>query len=211
MKSILCFGDSNTYGYRPGVGGRYDKNTRWTGRLSKLLGEEYHVIEEGSNGRTSAFADPYDPWNRGLDYLKPCLNTHKPVDCVILMLGSNDLKKQIGVSAKQIAEGVGTLVETIRQFAMEKQGYIPKIILVSPICVLEGIEQGPFGDEFEQDAVTRSREFSEYYRQVAAAYDCIFVDAAEIAEASELDCLHLSEEGHALLASEFAGVIRENL
>lgn len=92
MTTILCYGDSNTYGYNPVNGLRYPKDVRWTGVLQKMLGEEYEVIEEGCNGRTTVFEDAKEPWKAGLGYLRPCLNTHKPIDFVIMMLGSNDLK-----------------------------------------------------------------------------------------------------------------------
>ena len=99
MKTILCYGDSNTYGYDPSNGFRYPKNVRWTGVLADLLGPEFTVIEEGCNGRTTVFDDPLEGWKNGLDYLKPCLNSHKPIDLVILMLGSNDLKDIFHASA----------------------------------------------------------------------------------------------------------------
>ena len=86
MTTILCYGDSNTYGYNPVNGLRYPKDVRWTGVLQKLLGEQYAVIEEGCNGRTTVFEDIAEPWKAGLGYLKPCLNTHKPIDFVIRML-----------------------------------------------------------------------------------------------------------------------------
>ena len=104
MTTILCYGDSNTYGYNPVNGLRYPKDVRWTGVLQKLLGEQYAVIEEGCNGRTTVFEDIAEPWKAGLGYLKPCLNTHKPIDFVIMMLGSNDLKRMFHATAKEIAD-----------------------------------------------------------------------------------------------------------
>ena len=82
MKTILCYGDSNTYGYNPVTGGRWPEDIRWTGRLQQLLGDEYKVIEEGCNGRTTMYKAPGEGWKSGLEYLKPCLNSHKPVDAV---------------------------------------------------------------------------------------------------------------------------------
>ena len=103
-KTILCYGDSNTWGYNPVNGLRYPEDVRWTGRLQKLLGPSYRVIEEGCNGRTTVYADPEEGWKCGLTYLCPCLNSHKPIDVVILMLGSNDLKRIFHASAQEIAE-----------------------------------------------------------------------------------------------------------
>ncbi len=141
MKSILCYGDSNTYGYNPENGLRYPEDVRWTGRLQMLLGPEYKVIEEGCNSRTTTRDDPVDAWKNGLPYLRPCLNSHKPIDVVILMLGSNDLKKNFHLTAEEIAAGAGELVDVIREFTSEKQGFIPKIILISPPLIGEKIKQ----------------------------------------------------------------------
>ena len=166
-KTVLCYGDSNTYGYIPETGMRYDRDVRWSGRLQKLLGSDYSVIEEGCNGRTTVRDDPIDGWKNGLDYLRPCLNSHKPVDIVILMLGSNDLKETFHVSAEEIAKGAGILVDVIKEFTALKQGYVPKIILVSPPLIGEKIADSPFFGAFYERAIEESKHFREYYEKVA--------------------------------------------
>ena len=103
MTTILCYGDSNTYGYNPVNGLRYPKDVRWTGVLQKMLGEEYEVIEEGCNGRTTVFEDTKEPWKAGLGYLRPCLNTHKPIDFVIMMLGSISILATIFAAIASLA------------------------------------------------------------------------------------------------------------
>ncbi len=202
MKTVLCFGDSNTYGYNPENGKRYPEGIRWTSRLQQLLGEEYRIIEEGCNGRTTVFEDPKEGWKKGLPYLRPCLNSHKPVDIVILMLGSNDLKKYFHASVEQIAAGARELVMDIRDFTKEKQGYIPRIILVSPTEIGEGIPTSPFYGHFDEESVLQSREFPVYYRQVAEECGCEFFDAAKYVKPSETDSLHWTAEGHATMAAE---------
>ena len=97
-KRILCIGDSNTWGYIPGSGERYEKNVRWTGKLAQMLGENYEVIEEGMNGRTTAFTDKIEPGTAALDYLYPCLISQFPLDYIIVMLGTNDTKTRYGVN-----------------------------------------------------------------------------------------------------------------
>ena len=139
MKTVLCFGDSNTYGYDPTTGLRYPESVRWTALLQGLLGTDYKVIEEGCNGRTTVFDDPIEGWKKGLDYLRPCLNTHKPVDIVIMMLGSNDLKEVFHATPEDIASGAETLVKEIIDFTEIKQGFVPEIILVSPPEIGEDI------------------------------------------------------------------------
>jgi len=210
MISVLCYGDSNTYGYNPANGLRYPEDVRWTGRLRKLLGDEYRVIEEGCNGRTTVFDDPVEGWKNGLGYLKPCLNTYKPVDFVILMLGSNDLKEVFHAAPEEIADGAGTLVQVIREFTETKQGFIPEIILVSPPEIGEDISNSPFYGSFYENAIGRSRELPKWYRKIAERYGCIFFDAAEYIEPSKEDSLHLAPEAHERLAVELCKVITEN-
>ena len=208
MKTILCYGDSNTYGYDPSTGFRYPADVRWTGVLKGLLGPDYVLIEEGCNGRTTVFDDPLEGWKNGLDYLKPCLNSHKPVDIVVMMLGSNDLKDCFGASAAEIADGAGVLVQTIQEFTQIKQGYVPVIVLVSPPHIGPGIESSPFSYAFDDTAIERSRRFAEEYKRVADKYGCVFFDAAPVAPPSRLDSLHLMPEAHKSLGEALARVIR---
>lgn len=207
MKTILCYGDSNTYGYNPANGMRYPADVRWTGRLQRMLGSDCHIVEEGCNGRTTVFDDPLEGWKNGLDYLKPCLNSHKPVDVVILMLGSNDLKEVFHASAQEAALGAGELVDVILSFTKEKQGFLPKVILVSPPEIGEEIGSSPFRGSFSASAVRRSREFQSAYRNVADQKNCVFFDAARYARPSELDSLHLSPEAHQSLAEGLYRVV----
>lgn len=207
MKTILCYGDSNTYGYDPETGLRYPRDVRWPGRLQDLLGDNYYVIEEGCNGRTTIHDDPIDGWKNGLDYLKPCLNSHKPVDIVIIMLGSNDLKDTFRLTAAKIADGAGILVDVIRTFTAEKQRFIPQIILVSPPEIGPGIASSPFGIKFSERAIGESKKFPVCYRAVAEEKSCLFLDAAQYAEPSEADSLHLTPDGQKALAAGLCDLI----
>ena len=209
MTTVLCYGDSNTFGHIPETGMRYPKEVRYPGRLQMLLGKDFTVIEEGCNGRTTIHDDPIDGWKNGLDYLKPCLNSHKPVDIVVMMLGSNDLKTVFHMTAKEIAEGAGVLVDVIKTFCAEKQGFIPKIILVSPPEIGPGIKSSPFYGAFDEGAVAESKKFPEHYRAVAEKYGCIFVNAAEYISPSETDSLHLTPEAHRILAETLFQVISD--
>lgn len=208
MKTVLCYGDSNTYGYDPRTGLRYPDGVRWTGLLARGLGDGYKVIEEGCNGRTTVFDDPFEGWKNGLDYLKPCLNSHKPVDIVILMLGSNDLKETFHASAADIAGGAELLVRTIKEFTEVKQGFVPEIILVSPPEIGLGIKESPFYGAFLENAIARSKEFPRYYREVAERQGCVFVNAAEAVRPSVIDSLHLDPEGHEALAERLIDCVR---
>ncbi|MBO4689063.1 MAG: SGNH/GDSL hydrolase family protein [Clostridiales bacterium] len=228
MKTILCYGDSNTYGYDPKTGLRYPHDVRWTGHLQNILSahiekgpasegpnaagtvtpsEAFVVIEEGCNGRTTIADDPVEGWKNGLDYLRPCLNSHKPVDIVIMMLGTNDLKEIFHQTAAEIADHAGILVDTIRSFTKEKQGFIPKIILVSPPLIGEGMPESVFARSFAPRAIGESKLFAQNYKRVADEKGCIFFDAASYIEPSEEDSLHLMPDAHRTLAEELAKVI----
>ncbi len=208
MKTVLCYGDSNTYGYNHKTGLRYPKNIRWPGVLQNLLGDDYTVIEEGCNGRTTIFDDPIEGWKNGRDYLKPCLNSHKPVDIVIMMLGSNDLKRCFHANAEDIAAGAELLVKDIIEFTQVKQAFVPRIILVSPPEIGEDIRNSVFFGSFDEDAILHSRDFSKYFKKMAETNACEFVDAAAYIKPSTVDSLHLSAEGHKKLGEVLSGVVK---
>ena len=211
MKTILCYGDSNTHGYDPSTGLRYPPHVRWTGVLRGLLGSGFLVIEEGCNGRTTVFTDPEEGWKNGLDYLKPCLNSHKPIDLVILMLGSNDLKRFTRATAADSADGAGKLADVIHEFLTVKQGYAPKILLAAPPRIRPEITESPFRLSFDENASAMSERFAEEFRRVAREKGCFFFDAASVAEASPLDSLHLGPDDHRKLAEALCGKVRELL
>lgn len=208
MKKILCYGDSNTYGFDPVSGLRYPKSVRWTGRLQQELGDQYEVIEEGCNGRTTVFDDPYEPWKNGKRYLPACLNSHKPVDIVVLMLGSNDLKMEFHASAQDIARGAEELVCMIKEFMTEKQGFYPDVILMAPPVLGNKIIHSAFGSSFDERAVECSKQFAVLYREAADRQNCHFFNTSDYICSSEEDGLHLSPEAHGILAGELGRYIR---
>ena len=130
-KRILCIGDSNTWGYIPGSGERYEKNVRWTGKLAQTLGENYEVIEEGMNGRTTAFTDKIEPGTAALDYLYPCLISQFPLDYIIVMLGTNDTKTRYGVNTVEIGYGLDEVLLKIEETCRRKS-QTPEKIVIAP-------------------------------------------------------------------------------
>lgn len=211
MKTVLCYGDSNTYGFNPENGLRYPKDVRWTGKLQAFLGDEYVVVEEGCNGRTTVFEDPVEGWKRGIDYLRPCLNTHKPVDIVILMLGTNDLKEVFRAKAQDVAQGAEALVDVIQSFTEEKQGFAPKVILVSPPEIEEGVCMSAFSSSFGLRAAHESQKLAAYYNEVAEKKGCLFLNAARHIRPSEKDFVHLGPEGHSMLAEALFALITKKM
>ncbi len=132
--NILCFGDSNTYGYCPDGSGRFDADTRWTGLLQKKLGTNDRIIEEGLCGRTTVFSDELREGRRGLDTIGILLESHAPVDLLILMLGTNDCKTRYNASAGTIAKGLEQVIKvlslSLRTLPLNIKKLLPGITLI---------------------------------------------------------------------------------
>ncbi len=132
MKTIVCFGDSNTWGYNPVTQERYEYEVRWTTVLQRELGDEFLVIPEGLNGRTTVWEDPIELHKNGAAYLPPCLESHKPVDLIVIMLGTNDLKQRFSLPAGDIAKGVGVLVDIVKRSNFGPEGVDPGVLVLIP-------------------------------------------------------------------------------
>ncbi len=207
MKEILCFGDSNTWGWNPFSRERYSREVRWTGVLQESLGGGYHVIEEGQNGRTTVWEDPVEGHKNGLAYLVPCLESHAPLDLVLLMLGTNDLKMRFSLPACDIAQSAGRLIEAIQASAAGPAGSPPPALLIAPPPLGK---QGELAEEF-QDGVQKSRLFAGRYRSVAEERGCAFFDAGVVARTSDVDGVHLEPEAHRALGRALAAEVRRLL
>lgn len=205
MKTILCYGDSNTWGYDPVSMDRFPRDDRWTGVLRNELGDGYEIIEEGLNGRTTVWDDPIEGYKNGKEYLIPCLETHKPIDIVVIMLGTNDLKVRFSVSAFDIANSAGVLVDIVQRSKTGPKNTAPKVILMAPppVSKLTG-----FAEAFE-GAEAKSKKFSEHYKRVAREYGCDFIDTKDIIVSSELDGIHFEKDEHKKLGKAVALKIKQ--
>lgn len=210
-KYIMCYGDSNTYGYSPHTGFRFPEEIRWTGRVSKILGEEYKIIEEGLNGRTVNLTPPEEIFKNGMYCIEPCVRTHMPFDLLVLMLGSNDMKVIFDQTAEMVGDELRKMIHKIREVSAYKdpQGKPVKILLVSPIHVTGDVLTGPFVDGFNQKSIDTSRQLADVYEKIAKEEDCEYMNAALYAAPGTKDGLHLEEEGHANLAIAMASKIKE--
>jgi lysophospholipase L1-like esterase len=205
MKTVLCFGDSNTWGHRPDGSGRYAREERWPGVMAAILGEGFDVVAEGLGGRTTVFDDPIDGAHlNGLTYLTPCLASHKPIDLVIIMLGTNDLKHRFGVLPDDIARAAGRLVERVRGSDAGPQGAAPAVLLVAPAPILE---VGAVGIRFT-GGQKKSKLFSATYAAVASERGCHFLDAGDLIVSSQIDGIHLDLDAHLLLGQAIAARVR---
>ena len=199
-KRILCFGDSNTWGYMV-TGGRFPEEVRWPMRLQALLGDGYTVIEEGFNGRTTVFDDPIEGGHKsGLIYLPPCVMSHSPLDLIIIMLGTNDLKKRFGMTGFTIGGGITQLIKAARTYAMNAEGIPPKILIVCPPPVGENVMETRHAPIFGEDSIEVSRQLPYELGRVAKLMRCEFMDAGPYCEISKADAVHMTREDHLKLA-----------
>jgi len=202
MKVIVCYGDSNTWGYipekaQPKTGySRFSHEDRWPGRLQKLLGNGYRVEEEGLSGRTTAFNDPFNPNLNGLFHFDCCMMTKSPVDLLVIALGTNDTKEYFSVSAYHIAMGLELLIQKAQSGQYGPKGKNPEILIVSPPPLSDSIAKKWLGETFGKGSLEKSKALSGEYQKIAKKYRCHFLDMAGIVEFSELDGVHLDAANH---------------
>lgn len=217
MKHILCFGDSNTWGYdyttydpALGSGQRMPFEVRWPGIVQGLLGPEYRIIEDALNARTNMVEDPYFPHRLGLASLETALDAQAPLDLVVLQMGVNELKHMFNLTAGMIAFGMEKLVAAAQQSYYNYPA--PKVLLIAPAPVKEHIADMIFGFSYGPLAYEKSLQLGSLYREIAQRYGCGFLDCGEMDfEINELDGLHYSEADHAKLGQAVAAKIREML
>ena len=176
---------------------KVQEGKRWPGILQAELGNYCHVIEEGLNARTTVWDDPTEGKHKnGLMYLLPCLETHAPIDLVILMLGTNDLKPKFTTSAYDIAMGLCVLINTIQGSGCGPDGKGLKILILCPPPL--GRQSNLIGI-FGEAGISKSKELSRYYEKVAKLYNCNFLDTGKIISPSDIDGVHYNEKDVAKL------------
>ena len=201
--TILCYGDSNTWGKVPGTtpAQRYPVDVRWTGLLQMKLGSEYEVLEAGLNSRTTDLddPDPQKPGRNGLTLLPPTLEINHPFDLVIFMLGTNDVKKQYNRVAEGVAQGMRKLLVEVDVYAKKFGIQRPPILLLSPPLVKEVRKEMYEGGE------EKSRKLAGLYQNLATEFStessrCYFMDASSCGDPSAVDGVHIDERAHQKLA-----------
>ena len=208
MKTVMCYGDSNTWGCNPANEERFGLDVRWPGILRTTLGADYWVVEEGLSGRTTVWDDPIEGDKNGKTQLPPILYTHRPLDLVVIMLGTNDLKMRFSVPAYDIANGAGVLVDIVNKSGCGPNGSAPQVLLVAPppVATLKGF----FAAIFE-GAAAKSKLFAQEYARVAQEKGCHFLDAGSVIVSSEQDGIHLDAPEHGKLGRAVAAKVREIL
>ena len=217
MKSILCYGDSNTWGVDPEIqppgplysAVRMQFEQRWPNVMQRALGDGYHVIEEGLNGRTAGVEDPCAEYRNGLATLFPLLLSHAPIDLILIMLGENDTKKRIGLDARDIVKGHERMVHAIRTMDCGPDQQIPPILLIAPPIT------GPNYTESYRESFGYGRkaslELPGVLQKVAGLLDCYYFDSNQVVTMSQLDGIHLDRAAHTALGNALAQFIQQNI
>ena len=204
QKAILCYGDSNTWGFVPGSPNyetfykeRYPRDVRWTGLLQHWLGDDYYVIEEGLNARTTNVDYKDFPGRNGKTYLLPCLYSHAPLDLVILCLGVNDLKVEFNRSADDIAAGLEELITIIQGtlYGADMQS-APNILLVNNTLLTNESFAGPNGELVFAGAIEKARQLPQKLADLAEKKKCHFLDVTPHVAFSAIDGIHLDAAGN---------------
>jgi len=211
-KTVLCFGDSLTWGFDPRGGAafrRYGHAERWTRRLQDTLGAGYHVVEAGLNGRTTVFDDPVLGGMSGLADLTNTLKSHMPVDLLIVMLGSNDVKPRFGVNADEIARCLGRVLDLAVKSGCGPEGKAPKVLAMipPPIGDVAGKWLEPiYGGDWSR---TQSRRLRETYPPVAEQFGAACFDASAVVGDCTVDGVHFDPDMLEAFAVALAGRVRE--
>ncbi len=203
MNKILCFGDSNTYGFAPKRAIRFDKNTRWTGVLKTLLPENYEVIEAGCNNRTGFCDNPAGIEFTGYRILPQYLAKNPDVSLVIIAIGINDVQYAYDASVESIGVGLKKLIEQIKTTTNAK------VLVMAESVIKDCILQSYFAAMFDESSIEKSKYLPEIYKKAAQETDSYFMDLNDIATVSEYDGLHYEAEEHKKIGLAVAAKIRE--
>ena len=217
IKNILCFGDSNTWGFVPGAFDpetlymkRYSILERRPGQLRDILGADYHIIEEGLNGRTTNVEYPDLSGRSGTSYILPCLYSHSPLDLVILNIGINDTKVIFDRTMMEISEGMAEIIDLIKStsYGPDMQGQA-QILLLSPSALKHEGYLDQNNESAFKGGMKKSLLFNDFYEEIALDRDCHYLDLQAFVSYSKIDGLHYDKRGHAVIASVVASKINE--
>lgn len=206
-RRVLCYGDSNTYGYDPASGGRYGESERYPRRLQALLGSGWSVIEEGLPGRTAVFDDPITEGLNGLALVTPILMSHAPLDTVTVMLGTNDAKARFGCSEYLMALGLVRLTKKILHTECWRTPAHPDVLVIAPAPIDPSYYEKRFGHEMGRGCDERTAALAGRLAPMLAELPGVrFLDAGQLpgVVCHELDGMHLTRAAHARLAEALA-------
>ena len=210
MKSILTFGDSLTWGFVAGQDARHPFEDRWPNALATALGNKARVIEEGQNGRTTVFDDETTFESRNGSVALPLLLiSHQPLDLVIIMLGTNDIKFAARCRAFDAAMGMERLIQIVRSANYVKGFKTPEILIMSPPSLVPTEDE--WFNELWGHAIAESKLFAKHYSRVAQEMNAHFFDAGSVAVADKTDGGHLDAANTKAIGVSLVPVVKKIL
>lgn len=195
MKKIVCYGDSNTFGYNPIDNSRYDENIRWTSLLKKKLGDDYEVINEGMCNRTGFIKNPDGFLFSGVEHFPRFLEESENIDILILWIGTNDLQFQYDISFEKIETGLENLIKMAQLKAK-------RIVVIPPVILDEKILKWHFSSLFDKTSISKSKKVGKIYEKLAKIYHLELFDVNKFVKPTEPDGLHYSENSHKIIADK---------
>lgn len=199
-RRIVCFGDSNTWGFDAKTMGRFPEGVRWTSLIAKLLGDEFQVVEEGLSGRTSVVDDPLFEGLNAFNYIHPCLMSHAPLELVVIMLGTNDTKERFHLTAYNIAQGIARLAQKAKNTPAGQNGTNTKVLVIAPPPIGKEYFDKEVGKSMGKGCDGKSEEFPMYLNELLQIQGTEFLDTKGIVSMNKIDYMHLDEQGHEILA-----------
>ena len=205
IKKILCYGDSNTWGWVPSSMGskRYNSNNRWPGVLQNILGSNYEIIEEGLGARTTMFNDPRPefPLRNGLETLPIILDSHSPLNLVIIMLGTTDSKEMLNLNVIDITNGMRKLIKIVKNHKNLEGCSSPKILIVVPAIVDEKAE---FASKLFKGGTLKTKALIESYNKLTEEENIYYLNPTNTVKVDEFEGVHIDNKNHKILGSLIA-------
>ena len=198
VKRVLCYGDSNTWGYDGETGLRFPADIRWPGVVAKKLGPGFELVEAGLNGRTAVFEDPLTEGLCGISHLYPAMGCAAPLDGMIVMLGTNDCKQRFSATADNIVRGIGRLLVKAQRSDYWKA--VPRILLMAPVCIDLRYQQSAVADTLGIGCAEKSAAIVPLIAACAREHGCEYLDVNTLGAVNQTDFLHLDAPSHAALA-----------
>lgn len=207
--TVVCFGDSNTYGMPPMTAiddiRRFSSSERWPGIAARELGPDWTIVEEAQPGRTTVHDDPIEGKHKnGLRSLPVVLESHRPFEIIVIMLGTNDLRHRFSLTADDVAASLAVLTKTVLASIAGPDSKPPKILLVAPPPIIEvGVLAGLF-----PGAAEVSSRVAPLVDAVAKRFGVEFLDAGQVIVMDETEGTHFTADQHALLGQAIAAKLK---
>lgn len=200
IRRIVCFGDSNTWGFNAQNEQRFPEGIRWTSLLANQLGKDFQVVEEGLSGRTSVIDDDLFEGLNGLSYIHPCLMSHSPLELVIIMLGTNDTKARFNYTSFNIAQGIVRLAVKAKNTTTSFIGNQPQVLVIAPPPIGSSYIDAEVGKSMGEGCDIKSAQLGEHLSELLESQNIHYLNIKGLVEMNTIDYMHLDEEGHKLLA-----------